>query len=988
MKRLEGEATRLQGTIPAAANGIRGFGRAAGGAAGGVRSFGAAVQFAVAPLVAATAAIGGLTAGFRAISEQDFAEARVRTLGTSSEELVAQLEQVSAELNGQASVVELTAAAYDVASAGFIEAADAAKVLQAASLGATGGFSDINTVGNATTSVLNAYGLSAEHAAGLVDKFIQTQNDGKIVVAEYAQNIGKVASAAAGLGIELSEVNAVISQSTAAGNQAEVVFTGLKGALARLASGEASKALEEYGISISAATIEADGLLGTLKKLEGLDVGALFKALGTEAGPALIPVIQNLERFEELIKNQENSAGAAARAQAEAANTIQGAWKQVQTAFENAFTAQSSLSQAIIPVLQGVAAAINAVNTPLGTFVLKLAAVTAGVLAAVNAFVALKAAMAAVAASSLATFLSQQIALITTFGVQTYVAAAAQTALAAASKAAAAAMALTPWGALAAGIGAVAWAFYDAAEAARQFDSALEGTEIAAIDREIKKLNEKIRENAAVADVAATSETRFGGAMGFAAIEAAKYQGQLNQLIARKKELALYESVGVTPDDGFYGPGFAAPPAAPKPPTTPTTPTGGGGGGGDSAADTLRQQMKAGEELSRQFQQQIALLNTKNQLQQQLLNLQFKEEESIRRIQETAAASQQQDLIKNQQLLTQLETYKAIEEYVKGQTSGAKELVASTAQMLADDERRTELIKEGLTPALADAYVNIENQFNAQRKVLDATLLTLETELARVDANSEVAKKIQEQIDKIKELRGELDKGEGQQKDRADGEASNKIQDYMNRLKEELEDTDAMIVSLAQTVESEIGSAMSNAITGLIDGTQTAQEAFSTMFKNIGKAFVDMATQMIAKALVMQALGILTGGTGVQAPSRFATGGFVDGPTNALVGEGGNEYVIPEKKMGSAMARWNAGARGDAVVNGANGTGESGGGSAMGAEPAPQISISGGVMQFNDTNYIRQDQVPAIVSQASRAGEARALRRLQMSPAARRKIGV
>ena len=45
-------------------------------------------------------------------------------------------------------------------------------------------------------------------------------------------------------------------------------------------------------------------------------------------------------------------------------------------------------------------------------------------------------------------------------------------------------------------------------------------------------------------------------------------------------------------------------------------------------------------------------------------------------------------------------------------------------------------------------------------------------------------------------------------------------------------------------------------------------------------------------------------------------------------------------------------------------------------------------MQFNDSNYIRQDQIPAIVNQASRQGEARALRKLQMSPAARRKAGI
>ena len=32
----------------------------------------------------------------------------------------------------------------------------------------------------------------------------------------------------------------------------------------------------------------------------------------------------------------------------------------------------------------------------------------------------------------------------------------------------------------------------------------------------------------------------------------------------------------------------------------------------------------------------------------------------------------------------------------------------------------------------------------------------------------------------------------------------------------------------------------------------------------------------------------------------------------------------------------------------------------------PTINIEGGVMQFDDTNYIRQDQIPAIVSQASK----------------------
>ena len=99
-----------------------------------VSRLGVAIKSTLAPLLAATATIGGLTAGFRAIAGQDFSEAKVRSLGVNSAQLVENLREVSKELQGNASVAELTAAAYDVASAGFTNAADAAMVLKAASL--------------------------------------------------------------------------------------------------------------------------------------------------------------------------------------------------------------------------------------------------------------------------------------------------------------------------------------------------------------------------------------------------------------------------------------------------------------------------------------------------------------------------------------------------------------------------------------------------------------------------------------------------------------------------------------------------------------------------------------------------------------------------------------------------------------------------------------------------------------------------------------
>jgi len=329
----------------AAAAGTTKFGASAKLAAPGVRALGAAVKAALGPVGLLLSAAGAMTQAFQILSQQDFAEAKVRSLGVNSKELTGILKGVSNELQGQASVVDLTSAAYDVASAGFTKAADAAKILKAASLGATGGFSDINTVGDAATSVLNAYGLEADKAAKLVDGFIQTQNDGKIVIGQYAANIAKVAPVAAALGVPLEEVNAAVAQITAGGQNAEVTFTALKTAFAQVAAGKVGDEFKKLGVDISASTLKSDGLAGTLEKIKksGADAGTVIKAFGTEAGPSILALLNDTEKFNKLLENQKNSQGAAAKAAFEAADTIQGSIKRLQTAFQNLFADGSEL---------------------------------------------------------------------------------------------------------------------------------------------------------------------------------------------------------------------------------------------------------------------------------------------------------------------------------------------------------------------------------------------------------------------------------------------------------------------------------------------------------------------------------------------------------------------------------------------------------------------------------------------------------------------
>ena len=390
-KKLNDTLARSQGAMKSTGSSLRGLGKAGFAAANGskaasagLKSVGVAIKTALGPISAIIGGVASLGAAFQVLAQQDFAEAKVRSLGVDSDELTKRLSGVSRELAGQASVVDLTSAAYDVASAGFTNAADAANILKAASQGATGGFSDINTVGDAATSVLNAYGLEADKAAKLVDGFIQTQNDGKIVIGEYAANIAKVAPVAAALGVPLEEVNAAVAQITAGGQGAEVTFTALKTAFAQVAAGKVGDEFKDLGITINSSTLASEGLAGTLQKIKasGADAGTVIKAFGTEAGPSILALLNDTEKFNKLLENQKNSQGAAAKAAFEASDTINGALKRLQTAFSNIFSDGEELGALLKGTFQVAAVTVEF----LGAALKATLAPIRGLIAGVNAF--------------------------------------------------------------------------------------------------------------------------------------------------------------------------------------------------------------------------------------------------------------------------------------------------------------------------------------------------------------------------------------------------------------------------------------------------------------------------------------------------------------------------------------------------------------------------------------------------------------------------
>jgi len=370
--------------------------------------------------------------------------------------------------------------------------------------------------------------------------------------------------------------------------------------------------------------------------------------------------------------------------------------------------------------------------------------------------------------------------------------------------------------------------------------------------------------------------------------------------------------------------------------------TGIAAGPGAVAAQDISAQQTATENLLKQLDKQIAAIKEKQAL-------------------ETADAGL-------------IQTLNGILQNYAGKVRESTEALAVQNRML--ELTRIELEK-GVSPAMAEELAQVafeaEQVATAIDKVIDALPKGKEFDTFRellLGQRNKVTQNVQ-----------------SRQQDVLDSDALKKsleLQQYIGQLRDEINDVNAQIINMSNTVISEMSNAMSSAITGVITGTTTVEEAMSTMFANIGKAFIDMATQMIAKALVMKALGILTGGDlGSQAASigafaGRANGGPVRPNSTYLVGERGPELLTTGNQSGyvhsntsEAMDRYRAGGSGG------------GGGS---------LNVNYNVTSINGMNFVTEEQFRAGMSKAAKdgakMGEAGTFKSMRNSRSNRARVGL
>ena len=328
----------------------------------------------------------------------------------------------------------------------------------------------------------------------------------------------------------------------------------------------------------------------------------------------------------------------------------------------------------------------------------------------------------------------------------------------------------------------------------------------------------------------------------------------------------------------------------------------------------------------------------------------------------------------------------------------AKSRLDILAEEIPLDEKKAKLAMNELDAkkAIRDTDEQLRQAAQGRQDSIDASVRSLELDAKLAGERNEYARELLQIEADLAEMRMSGEKFNEQQ-----------LQSYKKAAlgaaaaREEQRQYNEVLSQVQGPVNALVGG-----LRDVVAGTKTAEEAFADFLNTIADQLIQTAATMIAQYIALGIAKAFAFGGNPGAPLKktqenffgpwqqvftrgykMAEGGYVTGPTPALIGEGGEpEYVIPASKMEGAMARYSGGTRGEAVIDGP-GSAEGGGGVAL-AEAPMSITIEGGVTTLGGDEFIRKDQLPSIIQQAGKAGETRALRRLQMSPTARRRVGM
>ena len=207
---------------------------------------------------------------------------------------------------------------YQLISAGVQPGIDANTLLEKSIRASIAGITDVETVVDGLTTIMNAWGLTMQDADGVLDKLFTTVRLGKTDFENLSKFMFQVAPVAATLRVGIDEVLASIISLTKQGTPARVAFTQVRQSMQGLIRENEllSKTFLDAGFASGKAAFQTLGYKGTLELVNRAangNVAVLQKMTGSIEGlQAVLGVSsqQGTKFFSEGAQALEESAGA------------------------------------------------------------------------------------------------------------------------------------------------------------------------------------------------------------------------------------------------------------------------------------------------------------------------------------------------------------------------------------------------------------------------------------------------------------------------------------------------------------------------------------------------------------------------------------------------------------------------------------------------------------------------------------------------------
>jgi TP901 family phage tail tape measure protein len=268
-------------------------------------------------------------------------------VGTIADESIVPLTKMQREILQLSSTVGVNANlvaedVYNAISAGQ-STENAVGFVETATKLARGGFAETGQALDVLTTIINAYGLESEDAAKISDMLIQTQNKGKVTVAELSSNMGKIIPTAKASNVELEQVCAGYAIMTSKGIAAAETTTYMNSMFNELAKtgSKADNALKQMAgagfnelMAQGKSVAEVLDILEQSAKQSGLNLADMFGS--AEAGKAALTIMADgVDGFNESVAGMLGSTGAAEAAFAKMSNTAQDKINKSKEALHN-----------------------------------------------------------------------------------------------------------------------------------------------------------------------------------------------------------------------------------------------------------------------------------------------------------------------------------------------------------------------------------------------------------------------------------------------------------------------------------------------------------------------------------------------------------------------------------------------------------------------------------------------------------------------------